>query len=90
MNKTNTQANLILRHLQSGERVNASDAESWWGVKRLAARIGELRTRGYNIESTMRSVDGVRFASYRLTAKPAPPCDGLSDHLRSRFSHALN
>lgn len=67
--KRQSQRAIVRSYLLSGERVCQSDAESWWGVKRLAARIKELRDEGLDISSHTRVVDGVRFVSYSLAAQ---------------------
>jgi hypothetical protein len=70
MAKTQTysksQRQLILDYLADGGRLSSSDARAWWGVERLAARIGELILAGWPIESKWRTVDGKRFTSYRM------------------------
>ena len=60
----------ILSALKSGQELTPADALSLFGTMRLAARIDELRARGYSIQTTMRTVPGrhgpARVASYRL------------------------
>lgn len=59
----------VLALLRKGP-LNPLQALSGAGCFRLAARIGELRERGYQIESRMVAVPGGRHvAEYRL-AKP--------------------
>ena len=60
----------ILSALKSGQELTPADALAQFGVFRLAARIDELRARGYSIQTTMRTVAGrhgpARVAVYRL------------------------
>lgn len=61
---------LILEYLSRGNRLNQADAESFWQIRRLAARISEIRhdirVTGVRLASTMQEVHGKKFASYRL------------------------
>jgi hypothetical protein len=66
----NSQAGLILRHLQSGATLTALDALDLFGCNRLAARIADLRAKGYRVQSTLIELpNGKRVASYALLDK---------------------
>ena len=66
----NSQARLILRHLQSGATLTALDALDLFGCNRLAARIADLRAKGYRVQSTLIELpNGKRVASYALLDK---------------------
>jgi biotin operon repressor len=56
----------ILATLKKGQKLTAMNALRLFNCFRLAARIQELRERGYDIKSTIKHVDGKRFAEYRL------------------------
>jgi uncharacterized small protein (DUF1192 family) len=61
---------LILRHLQSGATLTALDALDLFGCNRLAARIADLRAKGYRVQSTLIALpNGKRVASYALLDK---------------------
>jgi hypothetical protein len=65
-----SQAGLILRHLQSGGTLTALDALDLFGCNRLAARIADLRAKGYRVQSTLIELpNGKRVASYALLDK---------------------
>jgi hypothetical protein len=59
-----TQASKILAHLQRGKPLTPIQAFSRFGVFRLAARIGELRAAGYDINSRTVKRGGKRYAAY--------------------------
>jgi len=66
----NSQAGLILRHLQSGGTLTALDALDLFGCNRLAARVSDLRAKGYRVQSTLIELpNGKRVASYALLDK---------------------
>lgn len=64
-----SQADAILLYLESGAELTALEALDLFGCLRLAARIKDLRGRGFAIESLDREANGKRFAAYRL-ARP--------------------
>ncbi len=53
----------ILSFLQSGQTITARQAESMFGVRRLSARISELREAGYPV---YRNVAKSGKTAYRL------------------------
>jgi len=64
-----SQAGLILRHLQSGGTLTALDALDLFGCNRLAARVADLKGRGYNVKSRwLVTPTGKRVSEYYLTS----------------------
>jgi hypothetical protein len=68
---TKSQSKAILAALQAGDALTHLDAERRFGCSRIAARIkdlkdGKLNRTKYDIQTTMESQDGKRFASYRM------------------------
>jgi len=62
-----SQTNLILDHLERGHAISALDALSRFGTFRLAARIDDIRRRGYPVETRIITTsNGKRIAVYRL------------------------
>lgn len=65
-----SQTDLILDHLQAGKPITPLQALRLWGCFRLAARIADLRERGYEIASErVETQHGKRVAMYRLMRK---------------------
>ena len=65
----NSQAGLILRHLQSGATLTALDALDLFGCNRLAARVADLKGKGYNVKSRwLVTPSGKRVSEYYLTS----------------------
>ena len=70
--KAKTQCNRLLRHLQTHKRgITDLDAYNLYQIRRISARIRDLRHRGYNIETLYESYtneDGhnVRYGRYVL------------------------
>ena len=59
----------ILEHLQTYGTITSMEAFERYGITRLAARISELREKGYDIRTMMvygrnRYDDAVRYAKY--------------------------
>lgn len=66
-----TQNERILRHLRDYGSITQREATEEYGCQRLAARIGELRKAGYQINSKMetsknRYGERVSYARYTL------------------------
>ena len=61
-----SQAEQIALHLELGHELTPMQALEWFGCFRLAARIKDLRARGYSIDTLDREHNGKRFAAYRL------------------------
>ena len=62
---------LILMHMQKYGSITQEDADEMYGIKRLSARICELREMGYAIKTDMISCRNRRgrisnFAKYSL------------------------
>ena len=65
--KKASQAQLILNHLEMEGSISAQDALLLYRIYRLAARIKDLRDRGYEIETAMKQdTTGKRYARYVL------------------------
>lgn len=47
------QTRTILSHLKSGQSINARQASHKYGIDRLAAHIGFIRKRGYDVATTL-------------------------------------
>lgn len=66
-----TQNERILRHLRDYGSITQREATEEYGCQRLAARIGELRRAGYQIDRRMESSknrygERVSYARYTL------------------------
>lgn len=66
-----SQCNKILQHMREIGGISPMDAIKYYGCMRLAARIADLRKRGYSIHSEMetsRNIYGevVSYARYTL------------------------
>ena len=61
-----SQADAIALYLESGHELTALDALELFGCLRLAARIKDLRERGFDIQTLDRVSGDKRFAAYRL------------------------
>ena len=65
----NSQAGLILKHLQSGATLTALDALDLFGCNRLAARVADLKGKGHNVKSRwFVTPSGKRVSEYYLTS----------------------
>ena len=67
-----SQCDRILRHLRDYGSITAIEAISEYGILRLAARISDLRRRGYNItgetvHGANRYGEPTHYSVYRLT-----------------------
>jgi hypothetical protein len=58
----------ILKHLKSGKSLTALEALTRYGCFRLAARVHELKRKGYRITQTTKHnrKTGKKFASYAI------------------------
>lgn len=61
-----SQNDQILEHLQSGRQITPLDALREYGCFRLASRIDELRRQGHQIQTSMTTRNGKRYATYAL------------------------
>lgn len=66
----NSQNQKILKYMKEHGQITPMDALKQFGCMRLAARVKELRNKGYNIESTtitnVREGKNVSYSSYYL------------------------
>lgn len=61
-----TQKQLIKKHFKTHSTINPDQADKMYGIKRLAARAGELGLISRMVEGTNRYGKKVRYAEYRL------------------------
>jgi len=61
-----TQEKQILNHLQSGKTITPLEALRLFGCFRLAARIFNLRKKGYTIKTNYVTRKNKTFAKYEL------------------------
>ena len=61
-----TQTDTVLRHLQHVGPLTPLEALQLYGCFRLAARVKELRERGYNVVTDTGHANGKHYAIYRL------------------------
>ena len=67
MSKTTSQSVAILNYLKTGNSLNPLEALNKFGCFRLAARIGDLRKEGHDIQTEMYSEEnGKKYAVYSL------------------------
>ena len=64
--KKPSQANQILKCLESGASLTAIDALDRFGCLRLAARVEDLRSEGHPIITTMVNKNDSRVARYSM------------------------
>ena len=63
---TMSQKSRILNHLRTGRAITQIEALNLFGCFRLASRIEELRSQGYDIKTVMIDYNNKRFAKYIL------------------------
>jgi hypothetical protein len=64
-NASTTQLDQIKAHLVTGRSITALEALGLYGVFRLAARIKELRNKGWEIETEIKhDISGKVYAEY--------------------------
>jgi len=67
MSKTTSQSVAILNYLKTGNSLNPMEALNKFGCFRLAARIGDLRKEGHDIQTEMYSEEnGKKYAVYSI------------------------
>ncbi len=67
MSKTTSQSVAILNYLKTGNSLNPMEALNKFGCFRLAARIGDLRKEGHDIQTEMYSEEkDKKYAVYYL------------------------
>lgn len=64
----NTQRTKLVRRLSSGKNLTVTEARSKFGIKRLAARIHELREEGFPIYTNSVVVKGGKNSGRKVTA----------------------
>lgn len=57
---------MIFRHLYRGRKITQQIAIRKYRHYRLAVAIHRFREAGYNIETTMRTENGITFAEYKM------------------------
>lgn len=67
-----TQSDKVRAHLESIGPLDRDEAQSLYGVRRLAPVIEALRKSGLNIVTGRRRVDGATIAAYELRAPEEP------------------
>jgi hypothetical protein len=74
-----TQLDHLMSHLKSGRSITSLEALGLYGAFRLAARIKELRERGWDITTNMKQdINGKAYAEYVLN----PPKTVLPERYR--------
>ena len=71
------QKDIVLEHINKYGTITPLEALTRYGIMRLAARVSELRTEGFNVVTDLKVHDDRRYASYsmapgRLQKKEAP------------------
>ena len=70
MSKKETQNKKIIAYLEDGNAITPIEAMTLFGCMRLAARISDLKRRGYIISKTMKTNGDSRYAEYKLEEPP--------------------
>ena len=65
---TKTQRTKLVKRLSSGKNLTVAEASSKFGIKRLAARIHELREEGFPIYTNTVVVKGGKNSGKKVTA----------------------
>lgn len=70
---TKSKMDHLKSHLTSGKTITQLEALGLYGLFRLAARIKELRNKGWNITTEMRDdPNGSKYAVYKLAEDANP------------------
>ena len=75
MSKKESQNKKIIAYLEDGNAITPIEALTLFGCMRLAARISDLKRRGYIISKTMKTNGDSRYAEYKLE-EPLPTAIG--------------
>ena len=75
MSKKESQNKKIIAYLEDGNAITPIEALTLFGCMRLAARISDLKRRGYIISKTMKTNGDSRYAQYKLE-EPLPMAVG--------------
>lgn len=70
MSKKESQNKKIIAYLEDGNVITPIEALTLFGCMRLAARISDLKRRGYIISKTMKTNGDSRYAEYKLEEPP--------------------
>lgn len=66
--KLTPQAQIVVDHLTNNPHLTSLQAEGVYRIRRLAARISELKKAGYDIEKSMKvDATGQRYTRYSFT-----------------------
>ena len=65
-NKTLSQCDRILIHLQSGKTINPLQVLNLYDCLRLSARIYDQKQAGFDIDSRLVHENGVQYAEYSM------------------------
>lgn len=68
MKDKSSQCKTILKYLQEGNSITQIEASDMWKITRLAARISDLRRRGYDIVSVEVGKGFGRYVRYHLAS----------------------
>lgn len=69
----------LFRRLRTGKHITTTEARSRYGIKRLAARIYDLRSAGFDVYTGKYTVRGGKnrgklVTAYRLVTDSIPKC----------------
>lgn len=68
MSEKDSQCKTILKYLQEGNSITQIEASDMWKITRLAARVSDLRKRGYDIVSEKVGKGFGSFVRYHLAS----------------------
>lgn len=75
------QCDVLLKHLKANDHITQLEAIGLYRIFNLKGRINELRDRGYDIDTDMRTdATGKRYARYVLRSPKRSP--GHADYRR--------
>ena len=86
-----TQMDHLKAHLRDGKSISPLEALGLYGIFRLAARVKELRNKGWEIDTDMRTDrTGKTHARYTLTNEPGIPVLMYGEGVEGNLSGLLN
>lgn len=68
MSEKDSQCKTILKYLQEGNSITQIEASDMWKITRLAARVSDLKKRGYDIVSEKVGKGFGSFVRYHLAS----------------------
>ena len=68
MSEKDSQCKTILKYLQEGNSITQIEASDKWKITRLAARVSDLKKRGYDIVSEKVGKGFGPFVKYHLAS----------------------